>query len=269
MAHHQREADGGVVRVATADPVPELEHVVGVDAELRHRLGVGRHRHEVLGHRVVAGRAPQSGQEPVPGRGGVGQRLECRERLGADDEERRLGLEVVRGGVEVDRVDVRHETAGQSRLRVVGQGERGHRRAEVRAADPDVDDRRDPLARCPRPGPAADAVGEITHLAEDRLHVADDVLAVDVELAAGWHAQRHVEDRAVLRRVDVVPGEHRVAMRVDVGGVGQIHQEAQRQVGRPLLGVVEDKVRRLRRHAPARSGSSSKRSRRCRVENSS
>ena len=31
----------------------------------------------------------QSRQQPVPGRGGVGQRLERGERLGADDEERR------------------------------------------------------------------------------------------------------------------------------------------------------------------------------------
>jgi hypothetical protein len=94
-----------------------------------------------------------------------------------------------------------------------------------------------------------DPVGEITHLGEDRLHVADDVLPVDMQHTARWHAQCHVEDRPVLRRVDVVAGEHRVAMRGDVGGVGQIHEEAKRQVGHPLLGVVEDQVRRPRRHA--------------------
>ena len=34
--HHDRQADGRGVRVATADPVPELEHVGGVDAEGGH-----------------------------------------------------------------------------------------------------------------------------------------------------------------------------------------------------------------------------------------
>ena len=86
-------------------------------------------------------------------------------------------------------------------------------------------------------------------LAEHRLHVADDVLAVDVQLAAGRHAQRHVEDGAVLGRVDVLAGEHGVAMLLDLGGPGHVHEEAQRLVGRPLLGVVEDEVGRRRRHA--------------------
>ena len=43
------QADGGPQRVAAADPVPELEHVGGVDAERRDLLGVGRERDEVLG----------------------------------------------------------------------------------------------------------------------------------------------------------------------------------------------------------------------------
>ena len=48
---HSR-ADG----VAAADPVPEGEGVVGVDAELAHQLGVGADRDHVLGHRVGAQR---------------------------------------------------------------------------------------------------------------------------------------------------------------------------------------------------------------------
>ena len=68
--------------------------------------------------------------------------------------------------------------------------------------------------------PVADAVGEVAHLAEDGLHVADDVLAVDVQLAAGRHAQRHVQDGAVLGRVDVLAGEHRVAVLLHLGRAG-------------------------------------------------
>ena len=51
----------------------------------RHRLGVGRHRDEVLrDRRLVAQRV----EHPVAGGGGVGHRLERRERLGRDDEQR-------------------------------------------------------------------------------------------------------------------------------------------------------------------------------------
>ncbi len=248
--HHQREADGRVVGVATADPVPELEHVVGVDAERGHALGVGGHRHEVLGHGVVARRVAQPGQQPVTGGGGVGQRLEGGERLGADDEECRLRVEVVRGGVEVDRVDVRHEAAGQPRLGVVGQGQGGHGRAQVRAADADVDDRGDPLARGPGPGPVADAVGEVPHLAQHRLHVADDVLPVDVQdrLPGGMRSATCSTARSSVVLM-CVAGEHGVAVLLRPRPPGQVHEEPQGLVGHPLLRVVEHEVGRSRRHA--------------------
>jgi hypothetical protein len=215
----------------------------------RHSFGIGRHRDEVLRHGVVTGGAAQTVEEPVPRRRGVGQRLERRERLRADDEQRRLGVQVMRGRVQVHRVDVGNEATGQARLGVVGQRQRGHGGAEVRAADPDVDDRGDPLAR--RPGPLAvpDAVGEVTHLAQDALHVADDVLAVDVQGTAGRHAQRHVQDGAILGRVDVLTGEHGVAVLLHLGDASQVEEQAQRLVRRPLLRVVDDEVGPPGRHA--------------------
>lgn len=45
---HDREADGGPERVTAADPFPEGEHDVGVDAERLDRLLVGRESTEVL-----------------------------------------------------------------------------------------------------------------------------------------------------------------------------------------------------------------------------
>ena len=61
--HHRREPDRRVHRVAPADPVPEAEHVGGVDAELGHALGVGRDRHEVLGDRRLVA---QLARPPIP-----------------------------------------------------------------------------------------------------------------------------------------------------------------------------------------------------------
>ena len=65
-------ADGGPGGVAAADPVPELEHVVGVDAELGHGLAVGREGGEVLGN---VGLVTGMTEEPVAGGQGVGHGL--------------------------------------------------------------------------------------------------------------------------------------------------------------------------------------------------
>jgi hypothetical protein len=84
-----READGRVHRVPASDPVPELEHVRGVDTELADFFGVGRDRHEVLRHgRVVLQRC----ERPFPGGVRVGHRLESREGLRRDDEEGLFGI---------------------------------------------------------------------------------------------------------------------------------------------------------------------------------
>ncbi len=45
---HGREADGRIHGIAAADPIPEAEHVGGVDAELRDLFGIGRDGDEML-----------------------------------------------------------------------------------------------------------------------------------------------------------------------------------------------------------------------------
>ena len=69
---HQRQPDRRVDRVAAADPLPEAEHVGGVDAERRHLLGVRADGDEVAGDGVLA----EGVDEPGPGGAGVGQRLD-------------------------------------------------------------------------------------------------------------------------------------------------------------------------------------------------
>ena len=47
---HGGEADRRVHRVAAAYPVPELEHIGGVDAELLHFFGIGRDGDKMFGY---------------------------------------------------------------------------------------------------------------------------------------------------------------------------------------------------------------------------
>src|SRR5256885_927724 len=80
-------AVGRVQGIAPADPVPEAEHVRGVDAELGYLPRVRRDGHEVLGDR---GGIAKLAQHPVARRPGVRQRLEGPEGLRRDDEKRLL-----------------------------------------------------------------------------------------------------------------------------------------------------------------------------------
>ena len=203
----------------------------------------------MLGHRTLPRRRAETPQQPVAGRRRVRQGLECGERLRADDEQRRGRVEIVGGGIEVDRVDVRHEPADQPRLCVVRQCGGGHGRSEVRAPDADVDYGADPLPRRTGPRSVADALRELAHLPRDRVHVGDDVLTVDHERRARGHPQRHVQDGAVLGRVDVLAGEHRIATLFHPGGACDRHEEAQRLVRDALLRVVQGEVGALRGEA--------------------
>ena len=114
---HHREADRGIHRVAATHPVPEAEHVDGVDSEVRHRFRVGADGREMLGDGVLA--RTEFLQQPPLGCRRVGQRLQRREGFRGDDEERLLGVEVGKCRDHVGRVDVGHEVAADVGVDVV------------------------------------------------------------------------------------------------------------------------------------------------------
>ena len=200
-------------------------------------VGVGRDGDEVLRDRLRV--AAQRRQRPVARRVRVGHRLERRERLRRDDEQRLGRVEIARRLGEVGAVDVGDEAERQVAIAVELERLVGHHRAEVGAADADVDDVADALAGVALPVAAADAVGEGRHLVEHGVHVGHDVLAVDDDRRAARRAQRDVQHGAVLGDVDLVAAEHRVDALAQAGLVGQLQQQPQRLVGDAILRVVE------------------------------
>ena len=107
-----READGGPEGVASAHPVPETEHVGGIDSELLDFSLIRRKGHEVLGHMgVVSG----DGHEPVASRVGVRERLLCGEGLGGDQEQGGFGIQRLERLGDVGAVDVGDENAAEGR----------------------------------------------------------------------------------------------------------------------------------------------------------
>ena len=71
------------------------------------------------------------------------------------------------------------------------------------------------------------------------MHLRDDVDAVDEERAPAWHAQRDMEDGAVLGRVDPVAAEHRLRALAQPRLLGELEEQPQRLVGDAVLRVVE------------------------------
>ncbi len=72
------------------------------------------------------------------------------------------------------------------------------------------------------------------------MDLLDDVLAIDDQRAVPRHPQRDVQHGPVLRDVDVLAPEHRIAALGDAALLRQLNEQLQRFVGGPVLGVVEE-----------------------------
>ena len=156
-------------------------------------LGVRGDRDEVLrDRRLVAAQLPE---QPVAGRPRVRERLDGRERLRRDDEERRGGIEVARRLDEVGPVDVRDEPVGPLAVGVLRQRAGRHRGAEVGAADADVHHGPDRLAGVAAPFAAAHAIGERSHAVEHGVHLGTTSSPSTTIDASSRRAQRHVQHR--------------------------------------------------------------------------
>ncbi len=121
---------------------------------------------------IASSSPPQPGQHPLARGAGVGHRLQRGEGLRGDHEERLRGVEVAGGLGEVGAVDVGDEAEGQVAVAEVAQRLVSHHRAEVRAADADVDDVADRLAGVAGPLARADPLGEVAHPVERLVHLA-------------------------------------------------------------------------------------------------
>ncbi len=219
------QPDGGPQGVAPADPVPETEHVVGVDAEGRDPLGIGGNCHEVVGDRRFI---PQGIDQPIPGAVGVGHGLLGGEGLGGDHEEGGGRLQVADGLGQVGAVHVGDEVDPQLGGLVGLEGLANHQRAQVGAADADVDHIGDAVARVAAPCAAANLVRERLDLRQDGVDLGHDVLAIHQDGPVAAVAQRNVEDGAVLGVVDVLPGEHAPDPALKIHRLGEVEKQPER-----------------------------------------
>ncbi len=175
---HGRKADRRVHRVAAADPIPEAEHVGGIDAELRNLGCIGRNRDKVFGDGFLV--TSQSGQTTRRGRYAALVMVssvvkvfeETMNNVSADRDPRTASAKSVPSTLETKRKVM-------SRSAVMPERFVGHDRTEIGAADADIDDVANAFSSVALPFAAAHAVGEVGHLVEHGMNFGHDVLSVD------------------------------------------------------------------------------------------
>ena len=168
--------------------------------------------------------------DPHPRRLRIGHGLDGGEGLRRDEEQRGLGLQELDRIRDVGAVDVGDVV--QARAVMIGrQRQRGHRRAEVRAADADVDDVGDRRL--------ADLARKRRHGGEHAVDVRHDVLAIDHDRRIGAVAECRMQHGTLLGGVDDGACEHVVALGLDVTGLGQCCQQFHGMAVHRALGIVE------------------------------
>ena len=237
--HGEGGADGGVDGVTAANPVPETERVVRIDAELLDLLQVGGDGHEVLldgfgllslitlGDSAVGGELLE---QPGAGFASVGQGLQGGEALGL------LG--------QVVRVDVGDVASGDASVGVRLQRFVHHDGTQVGAADADVDYGLDLAAGHAGPLAGTNVVSKGVDLVEGLAHVLDGVLTVNDVLAFVLNraAQSGVQHSAVFGVVDVHAGVHSLGALVKLDGLGEVGEQLEGLRLDQVLGEVEVQI---------------------------
>ncbi len=151
----------------------------------------------------------------------------------------RAGVEVVGCFPDVAAVDVGDKPAFNVAVAVVEEGFIGHGRAQIGAADTDVDDGGDRLAGVAPPLLVADLVGKGRHPVQDFVHVRHHVVAIRHDHLRSRGAQGHMKDGAVLGDVDVFTGPHGLHALPDAGPLSHRDEQGDGFRGQAVLGVVE------------------------------
>ena len=177
----------------------------------------------------------------------VGHRFERGECFRRNDEECFGGIEIEDGFGEICAIHIGNETKSEGAIAVMLQRFVGHHRSEVGAADADVDHVANALACVPFPFAASDALCEVSHPIEHSVDLRHYVFAVHHDGRSFERAKGHVEDRAVLGDVDLLPVKHRVDSRPQAGFLGQLQEKLQGFIRDAILRVVQEDACRFDR----------------------
>ena len=179
---------------------------------------------------ATASSVPSRLDEPPPRGTGVGEGLLRGEGLGGNDEQRRFGPHLTKHLAQVRTIDVRHEVRAEPLLPVRTQRLGDHHRAEVGAADADVDDVGDGAPVYPIQPPSRTARRT---RASARAHVAHPASRPRRRRrrAIAAIAKGGVEDRPALGFVDGFAREHARDPIADSTLLAELRQQREGLIG--------------------------------------
>ena len=124
-----------------------------------------------------------------------------------------------------------------------GHGARGTSgRLQIRTADANVDDGGQLLSGETLPLATSDLLGELLHVLQDVVDTAlggHDILTVDLHVPATDIAQGGMVNGAVLGEVDLLAGEHSIALLLKAGLLSQLDEKVDGLLGDEVLAEVE------------------------------
>ena len=205
--NHGGKADGRSHGIAATHPVPETEHVVGINAEFCHFLSGCGNCYKMTGHGSFVF---QSVQQPGACRLGIGHGFLRGKGFGSDDKQGFFRVQILGGFGKVSAVHVGHITQSQIALAIVPQRLVGHNRAQIGATDPDIHHIHDGFAGITLPFSIAYLCGKAGHFVQHLMHTRHHVLAVNYNTFVFGRAQRHVQYGAAFSFVDFFTGKHGV-----------------------------------------------------------
>ena len=170
-----RQSDGRPDRITPAHPVPEREHVFGVDAESPDCFGIGRNSNE-MPRQIRLGRPLQ---KPLACRMGIQHRLHRRKSLGGHDEQSGIRGDAFKCCVQIVSVHVGNEMHFHLRQGKLPQSLTNHLRPQIGAAYADIDDVGYPLACVTHPITRMNPGGENPDSFEHLMNIPDNILTIN------------------------------------------------------------------------------------------
>ena len=173
---HERQANGGIHRIAATNPLPETKHVLGVDTKGSHLLRIGGYGHEMLGHSLFR---PQLLHQPPLSGMRIGQRFLRGKSLRRNHEKRGLRITLIQHRNDVGRVHIGHKLGSDTSRGIGAQCPGCHGRPQIRTTNTNIHHGLNRVPGIAQPRPRPQRRGKIPHAAQHLMHIGCHILAIN------------------------------------------------------------------------------------------